>query len=126
MNEEPEKLVQMENHFETQSNKIERKQRVKSMLTTLLKDNETKLLSLSSEVEKQTTPMKFLKTRLDQLEATIGEMESSCEKDEALKVKMEAEKKKYAQAKKFKEAKKCQADVKALVEKVEANKVAIE
>lgn len=126
MNTEPEKLAQMENHFEIQSNKLEGKQRVKSMLASLLKDNEMQLQSLSNEVEKQTTPMKFLKTRLDQLESQIGEMESTQQKDEGLKVKMEAEKKKFAADKKFKEAKKCQADVKALAEKLEASKLAIE
>ena len=41
--QESEKLASMENHFESQSNKIDRKQRVKSMLATLVKDNETRL-----------------------------------------------------------------------------------
>lgn len=126
MNAEPEKLAQMENHFESQSNKMEGKQRVKSMLATLLKENETTLHSLSSEVEKQTTPMKFLKTRLEQLEVAIANMENTYEKDEDHKLKLEGEKKKFAQAKKFKEAKKCQADVKTLIEKLEASKLAIE
>ena len=52
-------------------------------------------------------------------------MESTYEKDESHKVKMEAEKKKFAQTKKFREAKQCQEDVKALVDKLEASQKSI-